>query len=108
MGTLLLAVLVVAVVVLVALPLVRVPAARDRLDTLADPARRRLALREERDAALAALKELDFDRRTGKVSELDAAPLEAELRARAAAAMAALEEPAPTPSEAPGTIAPRA
>ena len=33
--------------------------------------RRRLALAEERDRALAALKELEFDHRTGKVSDDD-------------------------------------
>src|SRR5438874_10617542 len=66
------AVLAVACVVLVALPFLREPRTRD--DRLARPdelEQRRLALAEERDRALEALKELEFDHRTGKVSDGD-------------------------------------
>ena len=52
---------------------------------------RRLALAEERDRALAALKELEFDHRTGKVSDEDYRSLVGELRAAAAQALRALD-----------------
>ena len=48
-------------------------------------------LREERDQALEALRDLELDRRTGKIADEDYAVLDAELRARAAAAIEALE-----------------
>jgi hypothetical protein len=66
------------------------PAARtDRL------AARRLALVEERDRALAALKELEFDHRTGKVSDVDYRELIGPLRLRAVETLRALEPVAP-------------
>jgi len=52
---------------------------------------RRLALAEERDRALAALKELEFDHRTGKVSDDDYRQLVGPLRRRAAEALRALD-----------------
>ena len=53
----------------VARPFLREPApASDRLDEPGELERRRLELVEERDRALAALKELEFDHRTGKVT----------------------------------------
>ena len=51
----------------------------------------RLALVEERDRALDALKELELDHRTGKVSDEDYRALVAPLRAEAARAMKALD-----------------
>ena len=61
-------------------------------ETLADGAEiERLRLLDERDRALAALKELEFDHRTGKISEADYAALVGALRAEAAAALAALD-----------------
>ena len=51
----------------------------------------RLALVEERDRALAALKELEFDHRTGKVNDEDYRSLVGPLRRRAAEALHALE-----------------
>ena len=86
------AVLAVACVALVALPFLREPSARD--DRLAHPGevdQRRLALAEERDRALAALKELEFDHRTGKVSNEDYRELVGPLRRRAGEALRALE-----------------
>ena len=84
--------LAVVAVVFVARPFLREPApASDRLDELAPEARRRLALAEERDRALAALKELEFDHRTGKVSDEDYAAQVGPLRRRAAEALRALE-----------------
>ena len=86
------AVLAVVCVVLVALPFLRDPRPRD--DRLAQPdavEQRRLALAEERDRALAALKELEFDHRTGKVSDDDYRQLVGPLRRRAAEALRALD-----------------
>jgi hypothetical protein len=50
----------------------------------------RLALLEQRDRALAALKELEFDHRTGKISDEDYRSLVGPLRAEAAGTLAAL------------------
>ncbi|HKB93181.1 MAG TPA: hypothetical protein VKC62_02955, partial [Gaiellaceae bacterium] len=61
------------------------------LDELAPEARERLALAEERDRALAALKELEFDHRTGKVSDEDYRAQVGPLRRRAAEVLRALE-----------------
>jgi hypothetical protein len=85
-------VLAVACVVLVALPFLREPAARnDRLVEPDEREQRRLGLAEERDRALAALKELEFDHRTGKVSDEDYRNLVGPLRRRAAEALRALD-----------------
>ena len=86
------AVLAVVAVLLVARPFLREPAPVD--DRLAEPGeldRRRLELVEERDRALAALKELEFDHRTGKVSDEDYRTLVGPLRRAAAEALRALE-----------------
>ena len=73
-------------------PFLRDPApASDRLDELAPEARRRLELAEARDRALAALKELEFDHRTGKVSDDDYRAQIGPLRRRAAEALRALD-----------------
>jgi hypothetical protein len=86
------AVLAVVAVVFVARPFLRDPSpASDRLDELAPEARRRLALAEERDRALAALKELEFDHRTGKVSDEDYRAQVGPLRRRAAETLRALD-----------------
>jgi hypothetical protein len=87
------AALAVAAVVLVALPFLREPeTADDRLDAPSGPALRRIELAEERDHALAALKELEFDHRTGKVTDDDYRSLVSPLRQGAAAALKALDE----------------
>jgi hypothetical protein len=85
------ALLSVACVVFVARPFLREPSARD--DRLGAPgaSAERLQLVEARDRALAALKELEFDHRTGKVSDADYRELVQPLRREAAAALAALE-----------------
>ena len=86
------AILAVIVVVFVARPFLRDPApVSDRLDELAPEARERLALAEERDRALAALKELEFDHRTGKISDEDYRAQVGPLRRRAAEVLRALE-----------------
>ncbi len=86
--------LAVACVVVVALPFLRRPglsAAEDRLGEPDALERRRLEIAEERDRALSALKELEFDHRTGKVSDEDYRELVGPLRRRAAEALRALE-----------------
>src|SRR5205823_9487157 len=87
------ALLAAGVVVLVALPFLREPSATDdRLDAPGEAEERRLALVEERDRALAALKELEFDHRTGKLDEADYRSLVGPLRRSAAAALRAIDE----------------
>jgi len=84
-------VLALLAVVYVARPFLREPdAAHDRLDDPSPLERRHLALAEERDRALAALKELEFDHRTGKLTDADYRELVGTYRRRAAAALRAL------------------
>jgi len=86
------ALVAVAAVVVVALPFLREPApADDRLAALSPADRERLRLAEERDQALAALKELELDHRTGKVTDEDYRALVGPLRRRAAGALRALD-----------------
>ena len=93
--------LAVACVVFVAQPFLREPAP-DR-DALLEPSAADddlLRLHEERDRALAALKELEFDHRTGKVSDSDYRELVGPLRRRAGEALRRLE-PKDPPARAP-------
>ena len=93
------ALLAVAAVLFVARPFLL--GEGDRLNEPGEAEQRRLALEEERDRALAALKELEFDHRTGKVSDEDYRTLVGELRAAAAQALRALDRgsgPAENPS----------
>jgi hypothetical protein len=86
------ALLALACVLFVARPFLREPVAED--DRIPEPTpeeRRRLRLLEERDRALTALKELEFDHRTGRISDVDYHELVGPLRRQAAAALAALE-----------------
>lgn len=86
------ALVAVIAVLWVAKPFLREPGAVD--DTLGEPdvaQRRRLELAEERDRALDALRELEFDHRTGKVSDDDYRAQLGPLRRRAADALKALE-----------------
>jgi hypothetical protein len=88
------ALLAVGCVLVVALPFLRRPGlavAADRLDQLDAREQRRLELAEERDRTLAALKELEFDHRTGKISDEDYRSLVGPLRRRAADTLRALE-----------------
>lgn len=94
------AVLALGAVFFVARPFLREPApADDLLDEPGERERRRLELVEERDRALAALKELEFDHRTGKVTDADYREQVGPLRRRAAAALRALEPRAEAPHE---------
>jgi hypothetical protein len=97
------ATLAVACVVLVALPFLREPDPEfDELDRLDDEERRQLELREDRDRALAALRELEFDHRTGTVSDEDYRAQVGTLRRDVAAALQKLDPQAgkgPPPGE---------
>jgi len=78
------AVLAAAVVVFVAIPFLRAqPPAPD-----VEPAEAALVAAEERDRALAELKELEFDHRTGKITDEDYRALVQPLRRRAAQTLA--------------------
>ena len=95
------AVLAVACVVVVALPFLREPEPEsDSLAELDEPERRRLELLETRDRALVALKELEFDHRTGTISNEDYRALVGPLRREAAAALQALERSSPSVARA--------
>jgi hypothetical protein len=86
------ALLAVACVVYVARPFLREPEPQDdRLDEPGELERRRLALEEERDRALGALKQLEFDHRTGAISDDDYRALVGPLRREAVEALRALE-----------------
>jgi hypothetical protein len=86
------ALLAVLVIVFVARPFLYEPApVSDVLDEPSQLERRRLRLIEERDHALADLKELEFDHRTGKVTDTDYRQLVGPLRRRAAETLRALE-----------------
>jgi hypothetical protein len=91
------AALAVLCVVWVARPFLREPEPDD--DLLAEPERRRLALLDERDRTLAALKQLEFDHRTGTVSDEDYRSAVGGLRRRAADAIRALDELDARPAE---------
>ena len=81
------ALLAIAAVVLVAAPFLREPVAADDRLLHPDASQKRQLARAERDRALAALKELEFDHRTGKVSDEDYRAQVGELRRRAAATL---------------------
>jgi hypothetical protein len=93
MSILLGVVLAAIVVLLVALPFLREPVADDdRLDAIDGAEDEWRALVEERDRALAALKELEFDHRTGKIGDVDYGELVGPQRRAAAAALRALQQ----------------
>jgi hypothetical protein len=86
------AVIAVASVALVAVPFLREPVADD--DRLPEPrayTSGALESTEQRDRALAALKELEFDHRTGKLSDTDYRELVGVYRRRAADALRGLD-----------------
>ena len=94
------AVLALGCVLFVALPFLREPdPAEDRLDEPGALEKRALELAEDRDRALAALKELEFDHRTGKISDEDYRVLIGPLRLRVAEALRALEPQAESTEE---------
>jgi hypothetical protein len=85
------ALIAVAAVVLVALPFILDRGEDDTLDAPTARGEQRLALVEERDRALAALKELEFDHRTGKIDDTDYRELVGPLRRAAAATLQAID-----------------
>jgi hypothetical protein len=90
------ALLAVGCVVFVALPFLREPEPEsDALGDLDPDELARLALFEARDRALAALKELEFDHRTGAVSDEDYRRLVGPLRREVAGAIQSIEEGRP-------------
>jgi hypothetical protein len=94
------AVLALGCVLFVALPFLREPdPAEDLLDEPGALEKRALELAEEKDRALAALKELEFDHRTGKISDDDYRELIGPLRLRVAEALRALEPQAESAEE---------
>jgi hypothetical protein len=93
---LLAALLAVSCVVVVALPFLREPEPEsDTLDALDEAERERLEQLEARDRALAALKELEFDHRTGTISDDDYRAQLGPLRREAASALQALASERP-------------
>jgi hypothetical protein len=85
------AMLAVVCVVAVALPFIREPEPEsDDLHDLDEDERHRLELLEERDRALSALKELEFEHRTGTVSNEDYRAQVGVLRRDVASALRAL------------------
>ena len=91
-GIVLGALLAVGCVLLVALPYVRDPSpASDDLGLLDPDQRRLLELAEERDRALAALKELETDHRSGRIGDDDYRALIGPLRREAAEALRSLD-----------------
>lgn len=91
LALLLAATLAVACVVAVALPFLREPEPEsDALEDLDDEERRHLELLEARDRALSALKELEFDHRTGTISDEDYRAQVGGMRRDVAAALQAL------------------
>jgi len=94
-----LAAVAVAAILFVAWPLIRPPSATE-IEPEVDARERLLAeLRERRDAAYAALRELEVEQRTGKLTDEDYAASKAALRAEAIDALREIEalEAAPEP-----------
>jgi hypothetical protein len=86
------AALAVVCVVLVALPFLREPDPdSDELHALTPEERRRLELAEDRDRALAALKELEADHRAGRINDEDYRASIGPLRREAAEALRAID-----------------
>jgi rRNA maturation endonuclease Nob1 len=85
--------LVLATALALAWPLLSPPHEEPEAPVASDPAAR---LRSEKDTALAAIREADFDHETGKLSEEDYRVLRAELEERALGALAALDQVAGT------------
>jgi hypothetical protein len=94
------AVLACACVLFVALPFLREPdPSRTGWTSRGRSRSARSSSPEEKDRALAALKELEFDHRTGKISDEDYRELIGPLRARVAEALRALEPHAESTEE---------
>jgi hypothetical protein len=84
------ALIAVLAVVIVAMPFLR-PSRRSELGETTRESERRLELMEARDRALAALKELEFDHRQGKIDDRDYRALVGPLRRAAAESLQELD-----------------
>lgn len=84
--------IVIIAAIYIAWPLLQPPVTSDGLP---DRSTDREAMQREKESALAAIAEVDFDHRVGKMTEEDHASLRAGLEARALRALAALDETAP-------------
>ena len=84
------ALVAVVAVVIVALPFLRQTGEPELIDSGRET-EELLALLEARDRSLAALKELEFDHRTGKIDDVDYRALVGPLRRQAAEALQALD-----------------
>jgi hypothetical protein len=94
------AVLALGCVLFVARPFLREPeAVDDRIRVAGTGEQERIRLEEERDRALAALKELEFDHRTGKISDADYRESVGTLRSQVAQALRALDAQGRAPDE---------
>jgi hypothetical protein len=91
-GLVLLVVLVVLAVLFVLVPILRAGDKKEEWATTSAAQLRLVELRERRDNALLALRELELDRETGKLDDRDYAAASADLRAEALAALAALDD----------------
>jgi hypothetical protein len=79
----LLALVTLGCLLFVIAPLVRSPSAADVVPAVTDQQRQRIALRERRDSLYAALRELELEHRTGKLTDEDYVRSRDELRAEA-------------------------
>jgi hypothetical protein len=84
------ALIAIAAVVLVSLPFLL--GSDDEIDAPTEAEEHLLTLIDERDRALAALKELEFDHRTGKIDDADYRAVVGQLRRAAADALQALDQ----------------
>jgi hypothetical protein len=92
LAAVLLILLVVLVVLFVVVPLLRTGGVQEEWQTASAEQLRRIELRERRDNAYLALRELELDHVTGKLDDADYATATAELRAEALAALEELEQ----------------
>jgi hypothetical protein len=83
------ALIAIVAVVIVALPFLL--GSDDDMDAPTEAEEHVLTLIDERDRALAALKELEFDHRTGKIDDVDYRAVVGQLRRAAADALQALD-----------------
>src|SRR5262249_26056475 len=81
--------------------LVRQPSASDVVPRLSDEQRARIELRERRDAAYGALRELELEHRTGKLTDEDYVRSRDELRAEALEVLRLLGDDEPPVAGAP-------
>jgi len=94
------AVLALGCVLFVARPFLREPeAVDDRIRVAGTGEQERIRLEEEGGRALAALRELEFDHRTGEISDADDRESVGPLRSQVARALRALDAQGSAPDE---------